>query len=95
MRDSFNDYDDYTQAADDYIQQIREHSPAAAASLDQIREKFGVRAAYLAAFALVVLKQKLRPAPDALKKFTFYQEMQDNAEAIRLYNDAAAKLLSP
>ncbi len=90
--------DEYTQAAAELIQQIRQQSAAAAQCLELIQARNGVRAAYLAAFALIILKgqagQMGYPSLDeALKVFTFYDEMQEDSESIRLYEQAAHLLL--
>ena len=91
-------YDAYTNLANEFISKIRKQSPAAAECIEQIRAQYGAQPAYLAAFALVMLAQRLNQTGyaslgEALKSFTFYEEMKDTAEAIRLYEDAAEHLL--
>jgi hypothetical protein len=92
-----DEYDEYTDAADELTQEIRQLSPAAADCIEQIRAKFGTRAAYLAAFALIIYRERLhragKSAPrEDLKSFTYYEEMRDIAEAVQLYEEAAAHL---
>ena len=88
----------YHEAATEFIQQIRQHSPSAADCIEQIQAQYGTRAAYLAAFALVYLKHsqiahKYNPSQRELYLFTYCEEMRECAEAIRLYEDAAAHLM--
>jgi len=88
----------YSEAAHEFIQQVRLQSSAAAACLEQIQSQDGSRAAYLAAFALIQLKRlqlerKYLPSQHDLHVFTFCEEMRDTAEAIRLYEQAAEHLL--
>jgi len=89
----------YTYAANGFIQQIRQDSPRAAGCLEQIQNEYGPYPAFLAAFALTVLRDRRnRPSfsaqHEALKTFTFYDEMQGTTEAIRLYKEAADYLLA-
>jgi hypothetical protein len=89
----------YARLAAEYVKHIREHSPASADCITQIETQFGSRASYLAAFALVMLKDHLNQSgyeslENALKSFTYYIEMETEAEAIRLYRDAANHLLN-
>src|SRR4051794_10020806 len=89
----------YTQAAEVYIQQIRQYSLPAAGCLEQIRIQYGSYAAFLAAFALVVLRERRNrlhslSSSEALKAFTYYEEMRDTDEAIQLYREAATYLLT-
>lgn len=88
----------YNAAGQDFNANIRQHSPEAADCLEQIRTRYGERAAYLAAFALHRLKQMQDNRPYLVSRrdvynFTFCEEMQDNADALRLYETAAAHLL--
>ena len=91
-------YDAYGKVANEFIQQVRQHSPAAADCLEQIRTQYGERAAYLAAFALVIFAGRNRNGfssfQEELQSFTYYQEMQGDAEALRLYQEAAGYLQS-
>ena len=92
-------YDEYAAVADDLIEEIQEMSASAANCIEQLRTEYGTRAAYLAAFALVICRSNFpRSNPsflgEALKEFVFYEEMHETAEAIRLYQEAAAHLLS-
>ena len=91
-------FNEYTHAANEVTEDIREFSPAAADCIEQIRSKYGVRAAYLSAIALVICRDGLARSRHAysredLKGFIYYEEMQDDKEAIRLYHEAAAHLL--
>jgi len=91
-------YDTYGKIADEFIRQVRQRSPAAADCIEQIRIQHGARPAYLAAFALVIFGSRLNQRgyatpQEALKSFTFYEEMKDNAEAIQLYEEAGRNLL--
>lgn len=88
----------YGQAANEFVQQIRQLSPAAADCIEQIREQFGTRAAYLAAFALILLKNKqvetqYNPSQRDLYAFTYCEEMRETAAAMHLYEEAARHLL--
>jgi len=88
----------YSEAAKEFIQEIRQHSSPAADCIEQIHAQFGTRAAYLAAFALAYLKQrqahqKYPPSQHDLYAFTYCEEMQNSAEAIQLYKEAATHLL--
>nr|AUN37600.1 hypothetical protein [uncultured bacterium] len=92
-----DEYDEYSDAADELTEEIRQLSPAAADCIEQIRAKFGTRPAYLAAFALIIYRERLhragKSAPiEDLKSFTYYEEMRDIGEAIQLYEEAAAHL---
>jgi hypothetical protein len=92
-------YDEYAAVANDLIEEIQEISPAAADCIEQIRAKYGTRAAYLAAFALVLYRNGCTRSDhsvpgDDLKLFIFYEEMHEMVEAIRLYKDAAIYLLA-
>jgi hypothetical protein len=89
----------YAQAASGFIQQIRQHSPPAAGCLEQIQTQYGSYAAFLAAFALVILQDRHnRPRSpssyDALKTFPYYEEMRGKPEALSLYKEAADYLFS-
>ncbi|MEO8393716.1 MAG: hypothetical protein ABI700_12065 [Chloroflexota bacterium] len=89
----------YGDVAIQFIQQIREHSSSAADCLEQIQVDYGTRAAYLAAYALIFLKQwqtqqRYVASSQDLHAFTYCEEMKGNAEAIQLYEDAARHLLS-
>jgi len=89
----------YSQVATEFMQQIRQYSPAAADCIDQIQVQYGTRAAYLAAFALLDLKQRqlkrrYKPSSQDLHAFTYCEEMAETAEAIRLYDDAVSHLLA-
>jgi hypothetical protein len=88
----------YHEAAIEFIQQIRQYSSSAADCIEQIQLQYGIRAAYLAAFALVDLKHRqvkhqYNPSSHDLHAFTYCDEMRETAEAIRLYEAAAAHLL--
>jgi hypothetical protein len=89
----------YSQAASGFIQQIRQYSPPAAGCLEKIQSLYGSYAAFLAAFALVILQDRHnRPRSpssyDALKTFLYYEEMREKPEAINLYKEAADYLFS-
>ena len=91
--------DTYREAAIEFIQQIRQYSPPAADCIEQIQERYGTRAAYLAAFALAHLKveqqaHKFSPSQKNIHAFTYCEEMAEIAEAIQLYEAAAGYLLS-
>ena len=91
-------YDEYGNVAREFIQQVRQQNSPAADCIEQIHTQYGARAAYLAAFALTLLKDRLNQqgyssTQLALESFTYYQEMQGDAEAIRLYQEAAAHFL--
>jgi hypothetical protein len=88
----------YALAASTFIQRIRDTSPTAAGCLDQIRVSQGDQAAYHAAFALIVLKERQvryrSPlSMDNLYGFTAYEELRSSAEALKLYKDAARHYL--
>jgi hypothetical protein len=90
----------YLQVVHEYLLRVRHYSPAAAECIEQIQSQFGARAAYLAGFALIMLKDYLNRTVysslhNALKTFSYYDEMQGNPDAIRLYEEAAEQLLSP
>src|SRR4051812_43814528 len=92
--------DSYLQAVHEYLLRVRQYSPAAAECIEQIQSQFGARAAYLAGFALIMLKDRLNRMAysslhHALKTFSYYDEMQGSPDAIRLYEEAAEQLLSP
>jgi hypothetical protein len=88
----------YGSAASNFIQQIRQINSPAADDLEQIQALLGDHTAYLAAFALIILKasqDKYRRDVtfNDLYGFTAYQELQKNAEAVRLYKEAAQHFL--
>ena len=92
-------FNEYTQAANEVTEDIREFSPAAADCIEQIEVQHGTRVAYLAAFVLVQLKRLQSERKCALSQqdihaFTYCEEMRKNAEAIQLYDAAAGYLLS-
>ena len=94
MHDECNEY---TDVADELTKEIRQISPAAADCIEQIRAKYGTRSAYLAAFALVIYQVRITragkvPLREDLTGFTYYEEMREIAEAIQLYEEAAAHL---
>lgn len=87
----------YSTLALAFIDRVRQHNPLAAACLEQLLTAYGSRTAYLAAFALVHLKnQQLEkhygPSKYELHAFTFCEEMRDTRAAMRLYEQAAAHL---
>src|SRR6185436_11214813 len=87
----------YTDVAREFIDTLRQHSPHAAERVEQIREQYGTRAAYLAAFALVRLKTQqatshYTPSQRDIHAFTYCEEMGETADAIRLYDEAVAYL---
>ena len=87
----------YRDAAKAFIQQIGQHNPCAAAYIERIEVHYGTRAAYLAGFALVNLLEReslnhFLPSQYDLSAFTYCDEMRENAEAMRLYLDAAGHL---
>jgi hypothetical protein len=89
---------DYTHAANELTQELRRFSPSAADCVEQIRFDYGIRAAYLAAFALIIYRERLTRSGKAsdredLKRFIYYQEMRDIADAIELYEAAAGYVL--
>ena len=89
----------YGQVAIEFNQQIRQYSAAAADCIEQIQAQFGTRAAYLAAFALIDLKQRqikqhYNPSSKDLHAFTYCEEMAEIAEAIQLYDEAVGHLLA-
>lgn len=80
-----------------FVQAMRGDSEVAASCIEQIWEHYGTRAAYLAAYAILVMKQQheeyQRPVKsEDLKTYTFYDELQDQAYALVLYRQAAASL---
>lgn len=80
-----------------FIQVIRAESEIAARCIEQIWEQFGTRPAYLAAYAILVMKQQheeyKRPIKSSdLNTYTFYDEWQDQAFALALYRQAAVNL---
>ena len=88
----------YTHAANEVTQELRRLSPAAADCVEQIRAKYGVRAAYLASFALIIYQERLTRSGKAsdredLKRFVYYKEMRDNADAIELFEAASGYVL--
>ena len=90
---------EYGEPASDYIRQVNEFCPSASALLERIRTAYGDRAAYLAGFALLCLKEQQARYQNKLthadiRRFTFYEEMQADDEAIKLYIEAAAHLLT-
>jgi len=92
-------YDEYAAVANDLTGEIREISASAANCIEQLRTTYGTRAAYLAAFALILCRNNVaRPNQaclgEALKGFVFYEEMHETPEAIGLYKEAAVYLLS-
>src|SRR5215216_5045240 len=89
---------DYTHAANEVTQELRRLSPTAADCIEQIRTKYGTRAAYLAAFALIIYQERLTRSGKAsdredLKRYIYYQEMRDNADAIELFEAASGYVL--
>ena len=91
--------DVYEYAASTFIQQIRLDCPPAAGYLEQIQANYGPYPAFLAAFALTILKdrrehQRIVSSYEALKTFAYYDEMRETSEAIQLYQEAAKHLLS-
>ena len=98
MSDHANAYaGDYGEATEDFLHQIRPVSPAAAQCVQQIRATFGLRAAYLAGFALINLQQRqvqnmYPPSRHDLTAFTFWDELCECAGAVHLYEEAAAHL---
>jgi hypothetical protein len=88
----------YGKAAAEYIEQIRQQSPPAADCLEHIQAQYGTRAVYLAAFALVFLKQRetehsYATSAHDLHAFTYCEEMRNDALALQLYETAAAHFL--
>src|SRR4051812_36811114 len=89
---------DYTHAANEVTQELRRLSPSAADCVEQIRSQYGTRAAYLAAFALIIYQERLTRSGKAsdredLKRFIYYEEMRDNADAIELFEAASGYVL--
>ena len=89
---------DYTHAANELTQELRRVSPTAADCIEQIRTRYGTRAAYLAAFALIIYRERLTRSGKAsdredLKRFMYYQEMCGIADAIELYEAASGYVL--
>jgi len=89
---------DYTHAANKLTQELRRLSPTAADCIEQIRTQYGTRAAYLAAFALIIYRERLRRSGkvsdrEDLKRFIYYEEMRDNADAIELFEAASGYVL--
>src|SRR5690349_15968331 len=89
---------DYTHAANELTQELRRLSPAASDCVEQIRFKYGVRAAYLAAFALIIYRERLTRSGKAsdredLKRYIYYQEMRDIADAIEIFEAASGYML--
>ena len=89
---------DYTHAANEVTEELRRLSPTAADCIEQIRTKYGTRAAYLAAFALIIYQERLTRSGKAsdqedLKRFVYYQEMQNKADAIELFEAASGYVL--
>lgn len=80
-----------------FIQVIRQESEVAANCIEQIQEQYGTRPAYLAAYAVLVMKQQheeyKRPIKSTdLNTYTFYDEWQHQAFALALYRQAAVNL---
>ena len=98
MSDHANAYPgNYGEATEDFLQQIQRVCPPAAQCVQQIRAAFGLRAAYLAAFALINLQQRqvqnrYPPSHHDLTAFTFWDELGECAGAVHLYEEAAAHL---
>ena len=89
---------DYTQAANEVTQELRRLSPTAADCIEQIRTRYGTRAAYLAAGALIIYQERLTRSGKAsdredLKRFVYYEEMRENADAIELFEAASGYVL--
>lgn len=87
----------YRAALAELLTTFRALSPDAAECLAQLEQHFGTRAAYLAAYALHVLKiqadeHRRVPTIMTLKSFTFYEEMQQHPEAVALYYQATTHL---
>ncbi len=94
MLDSNSDTAAYRDILAHFIQAVREDSEVAANCIEQIREHYGTRPAYLAAYAIVVMKYQnekyKRPVRASdLNSYTFYEELQENAHALALYRQAA------
>ena len=80
-------------------EEIRQLSPAAAACIEQIRAKYGEYAASLSAVALVVYRESLMrsrrsSSHEDFTGFIYYEEMREIPEAIPLYDEAVAHLLT-
>ena len=89
----------YSIVAAEYIEQIRQVCPVAAARLEQIQAQYGARAAYLAAFALANLhlhqaKTQRLPGRKDIFAYTYCAEMRDDPAALRLYEEAVAHLIA-
>jgi len=88
----------YAAAASSFIQRIRDTNPTAADCLDQIQIAQGDQAAYHAAFALIILKERQVKYRSPLSiqdlyHFTAYEELRSSAECIHLYKEAARHYL--
>src|SRR5688572_8915306 len=93
-----SDTSTYRAVLAEFLPAIRESSEPAAAYIGQILEKYGSRAAYLAAYALLFIKlqqdeRQREPHLQDLNTYTFYAEMGQDAEALALYRQAAVALL--
>jgi len=91
-------FSEYTHAANELTHEIRQLSFSAADCIEEIRAQYGVRAAYLAAFALIIYRERLRRTGKAsdredLRSYLYYEEMKGNAKAIELYEAAAGYLM--
>jgi hypothetical protein len=97
MLDSDPDGAAYQAILAHFIQTVRTDSEVAANCIEQIWEHYGTRRAYLAAYAILVMKQQYeenkRPVrSEDLNTYTFYDELCENAHALALYRQAAINL---
>jgi hypothetical protein len=88
----------YQEALSELLLSIRETSEAAAACIGQIQQQYGAKSAYLAAYAILVLKlqqdeQGRIPRLQDLTTYTFHDELKDDAHAMALYTQAAIAFL--
>src|SRR5215207_11097115 len=87
MLDSDSDSAAYQSILAHFIQSVRSDSEVAARCIEQIWEHYGTRRAYLAAYAILVMKQQYeenkRPIrSEDLNTYTFYDELHENAHAL-------------
>jgi hypothetical protein len=88
----------YQEALSELLLSIRETSEAAATCVRQIQQQYGAKSAYLAAYAILVLKLQQDehgriPRLQDLTTYTFHDELKDNDHAMALYTQAAIALL--
>ena len=88
----------YGELATQTIQAVLEYNDDAARCIGLLRAEYGSRAAYLAAFAILMMKYDLDtyhhlPLKSDLYSFTFAEEMREHPDALRIYEEAACYIL--